>query len=62
MRIRDGKVVEHEHVDPSLTVLTGQELFGFCTVRYVDDFAAFCFQCRRGDGTRESTPFPGEPA
>ena len=42
MRIRDAQVVEHEHVDPSFTIMTSEELFGFCTVRYLEEFPAFC--------------------
>jgi len=41
MRIRDGKVVEHECVDPSFTIQAEHELFSFCTIGYVEDFAAF---------------------
>jgi len=41
LRIRDAAVVEHEHVDPSFTILVGHELFGFCTIGYAPDFPAF---------------------
>ena len=41
MRIRDQRVVEHERVNPSFTILTGDELFGFCTVDYIGEFPAF---------------------
>jgi chloramphenicol O-acetyltransferase type A len=40
-RIRGGEVVEHEIVHPSTTILTEEELFSFCTIEYVEDFAAF---------------------
>lgn len=40
-RIRGAEVVEHEVVHPSFTVLASDDLFGFCTVRYEEDFAAF---------------------
>lgn len=40
-RIRGEKVVEHEIVHPSITVLMGEDLFGFCTLEYVEDFGAF---------------------
>jgi chloramphenicol O-acetyltransferase type A len=40
-RLREGKVVEHEIVHPSLTVLYGDDLFSFCFIEYTEDFAAF---------------------
>jgi len=43
-RIRDGKVIEHEVVHPSITILTKEELFTFCTISYVENFAEFVKQ------------------
>jgi chloramphenicol O-acetyltransferase type A len=43
-RIRSGAVVEHEVVHPSITILTKDDLFSFCTFDYVEDFAAFAAQ------------------
>ena len=40
-RIRRDKIVEHEKVHPSFTVLTDDKLFGFCEVEYCDDFDRF---------------------
>jgi chloramphenicol O-acetyltransferase type A len=40
-RIRDGNVVEHEVCHPSTTILTGEDLFSFCTFRYSEDFSSF---------------------
>ena len=40
-RIRAGEVVEHEIVHPSTTILTGKDLFSFCTFDYVEKFAEF---------------------
>jgi chloramphenicol O-acetyltransferase type A len=40
-RIREGKVVEHEVVHPSPTILAGEDLFSFCTIEYSEDFAEF---------------------
>jgi len=40
-RIRGGRVIEHEVVHPSATLLTGNDLFSFCHVRYNDDFSVF---------------------
>ena len=41
-RIRDGRVVEHDVVHPSITILTKEELFSFCTIPFVKDFSDFC--------------------
>ena len=41
LRIREAQVVEHERVDPSFTIAAGHELFGFCTINYVEGFAEF---------------------
>ena len=41
-RIRDGKVVEHTVVHPSITILTEEELFSFCTMPFVKNFSDFC--------------------
>ena len=40
-RIRAGKVVEHEIVNPGFTILVDEDLFSFCTVDYVEDFLEF---------------------
>ncbi len=40
-RIRDGQVVEHDVVHPSTTILTEDDLFSFCTIPYVEDYATF---------------------
>ena len=40
-RIRDGEVIEHEIVHPSVTILTDDDLFTFCPVKYTDDFSLF---------------------
>jgi len=40
-RLRDGEVVEHETVSPSVTILGDDDLFGFCTVDYDEDFSKF---------------------
>lgn len=40
-RIRDERVVEHEIVSPSFTVLTEGEVFSFCSVNYIDNFKNF---------------------
>jgi chloramphenicol O-acetyltransferase type A len=40
-RIRDGKVIEHDLVHPSTTILARDDLFSFCTLDYCEDFASF---------------------
>ena len=40
-RIREGQVVEHDIVHPSITLLTEEDLFGFCMMDYMEDFSEF---------------------
>ncbi|MFH1037389.1 MAG: chloramphenicol acetyltransferase [PVC group bacterium] len=40
-RIRDGKVVEHEKVDPAITVLGKEGVFGYCTIGYHPEARTF---------------------
>ncbi len=40
-RIREDKVVEHDIVDPSFTIMTTKDVFSFCTVKFIDDFNEF---------------------
>jgi chloramphenicol O-acetyltransferase type A len=40
-RIRGENVVEHEVCHPSTTILTGEDLFSFCTFHYSEDFSSF---------------------
>ena len=40
-RIREGKVVEHEVVHPSITILKDDDLFTFCPFDYSNDFSLF---------------------
>ncbi len=46
-RIRGEKVVEHEVVHPSTTILTDNDLFTYCSVNYSPDFAAFRAEAER---------------
>lgn len=43
-RIREGQVVEHDVVHPSSTIMTEGDLFSFCTIPYLADYAAFVQQ------------------
>jgi chloramphenicol O-acetyltransferase type A len=40
-RIRDDVVIEHEVVHPSITILTPDHLFSFCTMVYTPSFSTF---------------------
>ncbi len=40
-RIRGERVVEHEKVNPSFTILVDGEIFSFCLVEYIQDFDKF---------------------
>ncbi|MBC8331992.1 MAG: chloramphenicol acetyltransferase [Anaerolineae bacterium] len=40
-RIRGSKVIVHETVHPSFTMLNHDELFSFCTVEYAPEFGEF---------------------
>lgn len=43
-RIRGPQVVEHDIVHPSSTIMTEGDLFSFCTIPYVEDYATFATQ------------------
>ena len=43
-RVREGDPVEHPVVHPSVTILSKDDLFTFCTVKYDPDFIAFIHQ------------------
>lgn len=40
-RIRDGGVVEHDTVHPTITILVDDEHFSFCDFEYCQDFVSF---------------------
>lgn len=40
-RIIDDKVIEHETVNSSFTVMTEEEVFSFCTSNFIDKFTEF---------------------
>lgn len=40
-RLRGDKVVEHETVSPSFTVLTEGDVFSFCTSKFTDNYRSF---------------------
>jgi len=45
-RIRGEKVVEHDVVHPSFTILVDEDLFGFCYLDYMEDFGEFAGQAK----------------
>ena len=40
-RLRINEVVEHEVVHPAVTILSAEEIFGFCAIDYHHDFKEF---------------------
>jgi chloramphenicol O-acetyltransferase type A len=40
-RIQDNKVIEHNIVYPSFTIMTEKQVFSFCTVPYIENFNDF---------------------
>lgn len=46
-RMRDGEVVEHEIVSPSVTILADNDLFSFCTIDYIRNFGEFARRAAR---------------
>lgn len=40
-RIREDRVIEHETVSPSFTVMTESEVFNYCTALFIDEFNGF---------------------
>jgi chloramphenicol O-acetyltransferase type A len=61
-RIRGEEVVEHEVVHPSMTVLTDEDVFGFCTLEYVEDFSEFAPSAAQGIAyAREHPTLEDEP-
>lgn len=41
LRIREDKVVEHENVSPSFTVMAENEVFSFCTSNFANEYNEF---------------------
>jgi chloramphenicol O-acetyltransferase type A len=40
-RIHSGRVIEHDIVNPSITILVDDDLFSFCTIPFAEDFTDF---------------------
>jgi chloramphenicol O-acetyltransferase type A len=61
-RIRGDTVIEHEIVHPSYTVLTGGDLFGFCSVEYSADIFDFALRAaQQVERMREKSALENEP-
>lgn len=59
-RIRGGDVVEHEIVHPSFTVLADEDLFGFCTLDYIEDFSEFAVKAEERIARVRENPTLGD--
>lgn len=46
-RIREDRVIEHDVVNPSFTIMTTKGVFSFCTVEYVDNYNEFILNAKR---------------
>lgn len=55
-RIRGDQVVEHEIVHPSPTILTGDDLFSFCTMTYCEDFNEFALRAAEAIAAVKAQP------
>jgi chloramphenicol O-acetyltransferase type A len=61
-RIRGDKVVEHDLVDPALTILVDNDLFSFCTIPYCEGYADFAEGARAEiDHVRKQPSLENEP-
>jgi len=61
-RIREDKVVVHDIVSPSFTVMTSKEVFSFCAARFVDDYKEFCINAAKEmDKTKAQVNIKDEP-
>jgi chloramphenicol O-acetyltransferase type A len=56
LRIRGNRVVAHEVVHPSYTVLGRNNLFGFCETRYTDTIASFFTRAEKDMQRARSNP------
>ena len=61
-RIRGDAVIEHRVVHPSMTVLTEDDLFAFCTIEYTEDVDVFIrFAAEAMDRARRDPSIEDEP-
>jgi chloramphenicol O-acetyltransferase type A len=55
-RIRSKKVIIHEIVHPSFTIMANNKLFSYCTVNYEDDFSNFNKSAKEKIGLMKRNP------
>jgi len=60
-RMRDGEIVEHEAVSPSVTILVNNDLFSFCTIDYSQDFGEFAGRAARKIAAVKDNPTLKDP-
>jgi chloramphenicol O-acetyltransferase type A len=60
-RMRDGEIVEHETVSPSVTILVDDDLFSFCTIDYSQDFDEFADRAARLIAAVKNNPTLKDP-
>jgi len=60
-RMREGEIVEHDTVSPSVTVLGENDLFGFCAIDYNPDFCEFAGRAARLMAAAKGTPSLKDP-
>jgi chloramphenicol O-acetyltransferase type A len=61
-RIRGNKVVEHDAVHPSTSILTPGDLFSFCTIEYSPEFDVFYkWASERVEEVRQNPTLEDEP-
>ena len=60
-RMRDGEIVEHETVSPSVTILVDNDLFSFCTIDYSQDFVEFAGRAARVIAAVKDNPTLKDP-
>ena len=61
-RIREDRVIEHEKVHPSTTILVGEDIFSFCTMEYRQDFGEFAMRAEKTiDHVRQHPTLEDEP-
>ena len=60
-RIREGEIVEHETVSPSVTILVDNDLFSFCSIDYSQDFEEFASRAARQMAAVKDNPTLKDP-
>jgi len=61
LRMREGEVIEHDTVSPSVTILVDDDLFSFCTIDYSKDFSEFANRAARVIAAVKDNPTLKDP-